>query len=94
MAKRQNNRTDEVPIRVAINDVRYWRDCARRMRAEARIARDPRLKALMRDIANRYARLARWTEQHTASGGWIERLLYGRALDGDGRLQRDELSNR
>jgi hypothetical protein len=89
MVERRNNGTGEVPVRVAINDGRYWRDCARRMRAEARNARDPRVKALMRDIADRYMRLARWTERHTAPGGWMERLLYGRALHGDGRPQRE-----
>jgi hypothetical protein len=85
MSERQNDGGDEAPLRVAINDVRYWRDCARRMRAEAHIARDPRLKRLMRDIAERYIQLARWTERHKASGGWIERLLYGREVNGDGQ---------
>jgi hypothetical protein len=55
------------------------------MRAEARIARDPRLKQLMRDIADRYMQLARWTERHNACGGWTEGLLYGREVNGDGQ---------
>ena len=80
---------EEVAVRAAINDPAYWRDRARSARRDARAMADPDVKAMMHEVAAIYTRLARWTGRHAAPLGWIERLRYGRGVNGDGQSRRE-----